>query len=1455
MAELPITAAQAGLADADALREQALALLRGLAGDTWTDHNAHDPGITVLESLCYALTDLGYRIDHPVADLMAENDRPGEPVDPAAHGLWSAAQVLSGGAVTADDLRRLAIDVAGVKNAWIEPVQEPLARHDDAQGMILPPAAEASAPGPNVTALQPQGLVAVRIEKSGLGEDIDGGTLVRGVAQRLHHWRALGLDVVRVELLETQRVALTATLDIAPEADPVTLLAAVITALADHLSPPVPFRSLREMQARGCRVDQVFDGPLLQHGFLDRVEFDALARRTQVRLSDLVKVLMSVPGVRAVPQLAFVVDGRPSSDWLLAIAPGRTAALDLDGSQLRLERRQVRVDDAGVRAAARRRVEAGLRERAAAMAAAATRGERDLPLPGGRSRHVSRYRSVQHHLPRVYGVGPDGLPATASAERRAQAAQLKAYLLFFDQLLANQHAQLAGVSRLLAFGAAADQARDAVFALAVPDEGGAPGTALGLDALRRGSPDEHALRLQALLSDPAGDGDVRMGLLQRHRQADHLLARAGERLGPHLTRADRLADGVLPEAALLRDKLALLRALPQLGRRRGAGADALADAAAPDAAATEAALDGLRQRLALTLGVGEGDEPLRIVEHILLRPLPEDAAQDGPLIYRAASADPYSLQLTAALAVDAGRLADPDFRRQVEQTLRDHLPVHLGLRVLWLDGAAMQELAATHDRWWVLWCASRREAFGLVDTAPAASAATPSTTAPSAAAWRQWPLRSARNRLIDRLGLGDTAPLTDLPVGGVAEGPVKVPHGGTARIAIAHAEIGVRYELRGPAGQPLRDAQGQPMPPVSVDGDGGTASLESPPVTDDITFRVLATKRGSPQPPRLLTQAVPVKVGLDTTLAVDAPGLPWLDPLLPSPQPADARLVPWGAQVTVTVQTSQEGVSYALALDGQVQPESRVGDLATLSLRTPPLTEDTVISVQASKAFPGSSGGVQDVQWLDARLTVCVRANPSLAVRLLPGAVADFRATDLRLKVDGAQASARYGVAMRRVLDRDYVRDAAPGTPGLLSTGVDGLPQVPLPPEAAPDAPPAEGFAWLEQGALADGGVAGDGSQALLPLPALDDDAVLWVAASKRHQPAGQAREVISRVWLAQPVLLLLRPDPARVLALQWWQEADAHTLALQGGQPGVFYQPLSEPPSDAAADAPWPPFARPGYFHQRDALQPARNKGLGQLVQGIDLVIAADPPVRPEPGAESLDTLVPQAPRLSLPAPLQPGSRLRWRATKAQTGLDTLLQAVTVIAPMPAVTLAPAFPAPGVPGACRIAASGAAQRYQLLPATQTTPPDPAAGQPGDGGTLVLPLPALQDDTVLALWVQQAAADAPDTAGPPPARVLQIPVRLLPRDDLALRADVDTVTAGQGTRLRIADSQPGVLYQLEAAGRAVGEVVAGDGTELELPTGPIAADTEFFVTATRADAPEARVRLRTSVRVAVQAAA
>lgn len=47
------------------LRSSAIAYLGKLSGNIWTDHNVHDPGITMLEALIYALLDLGYRTIFP----------------------------------------------------------------------------------------------------------------------------------------------------------------------------------------------------------------------------------------------------------------------------------------------------------------------------------------------------------------------------------------------------------------------------------------------------------------------------------------------------------------------------------------------------------------------------------------------------------------------------------------------------------------------------------------------------------------------------------------------------------------------------------------------------------------------------------------------------------------------------------------------------------------------------------------------------------------------------------------------------------------------------------------------------------------------------------------------------------------------------------------------------------------------------------------------------------------------------------------------------------------------------------------------------------------------------------------------------------------------------------------------------------------------------------------------
>ena len=99
--------------DYSALRDSAMALIRQWASASWTDHNVHDPGITVLEACSYATTELGLRLQLDMADLL----RSGE--SNALADLPAADRVLPVGPVNRQDLRSVLLDHPLVSDARI----------------------------------------------------------------------------------------------------------------------------------------------------------------------------------------------------------------------------------------------------------------------------------------------------------------------------------------------------------------------------------------------------------------------------------------------------------------------------------------------------------------------------------------------------------------------------------------------------------------------------------------------------------------------------------------------------------------------------------------------------------------------------------------------------------------------------------------------------------------------------------------------------------------------------------------------------------------------------------------------------------------------------------------------------------------------------------------------------------------------------------------------------------------------------------------------------------------------------------------------------------------------------------------------------------------------------------------------------------------------------------------
>jgi hypothetical protein len=123
------------------LRQKGMQLIQQLAPATWTDHNLHDPGITLLEALCYALTEAGMRAGAPSAadittnaykqDVYADNVytyitnllTSGQQIAP--QDFFTCAQVLPCSPVSLTDFQRVLLDHPLIKQAWVSVVNGP----------------------------------------------------------------------------------------------------------------------------------------------------------------------------------------------------------------------------------------------------------------------------------------------------------------------------------------------------------------------------------------------------------------------------------------------------------------------------------------------------------------------------------------------------------------------------------------------------------------------------------------------------------------------------------------------------------------------------------------------------------------------------------------------------------------------------------------------------------------------------------------------------------------------------------------------------------------------------------------------------------------------------------------------------------------------------------------------------------------------------------------------------------------------------------------------------------------------------------------------------------------------------------------------------------------------------------------------------------------------------------
>jgi hypothetical protein len=452
--------------DFDKLRTEGITYLGKLAGKIWTDHNVHDPGITILEALCYALLDLGYRTNLPVEDILSR--APSEKT--TDNNFFTPAQILACNPLTITDYRKLLVDIDGVKNAWLEVAtdQKDWCR---SQEQPIPGTAPGTSPGTCTEYLNGLYHVYIETEKNA---DKDFATAAQKeeylkevtcrVKKALMAHRNLCEDFVDVYIMCKLEMGVCADIELDPDADADKVYLEVAQQLRAFFSPAPRFYTLPQLLDKKLPIEEIFAGRPYNvtesHGFINTSEFEQIELKKEIHLSDVFNVIFNVAGVRNIKNLQLrTCNGAAvnQTGWKFKLPKNYIPDFTMSCSGFRFSKKgqPITIDQAKYQGL----LTINFNNTGKILYTEAF-PNLDSAIPGGIYRNdLSDYYSIQNDFPRVYGIGDGGLPNSAPDSRKAQALQLKAYLLFFDQLLANYLTQLKNIRSLFAMStpAANDQ--------------------------------------------------------------------------------------------------------------------------------------------------------------------------------------------------------------------------------------------------------------------------------------------------------------------------------------------------------------------------------------------------------------------------------------------------------------------------------------------------------------------------------------------------------------------------------------------------------------------------------------------------------------------------------------------------------------------------------------------------------------------------------------------------------------------------------------------------------------------------------------------------------------------------------------------------------------------------------------------------------------------------------------
>ncbi|MDO5968967.1 hypothetical protein Q4Q35_04030 [Flavivirga aquimarina] len=413
------------------LHLEALEIIQKLSSEVWTDFNEHDPGVTILESIVYTITELAHKTLSPIQDILIKSR--GQELHSGDNGFFVASDILTTGPITFYDYRKIWIDqISNVKNVWIYPIEDCPGEVDNIKGLLR------------------VFIGKFKYKSDPQEESDDNKRIIQEILTTYNTNRNLCEDIYNIEIYKPLRLAMGLNIKLSNSVNGEEILAKVFNQVNDYMVSNVNYYSLWELQRKDTPINKIFNGPNLLDGFI--LDEDLKDPLEEIVISDVMKIITQIPGIVSVNDFYFQYKDPDTGDMIqirdrfkvpkntrvIATFPKSDKEIVFENSNtfFQPDLNETKKQFSLIRALSY----GGFKEASSSL--------NKISIPPGNHLDMTSYFPIRKQLPELYGIGDRGISGQATDLRKAQVKQLQAYLMPFDQLMVNFLTQLSNIHTL-----------------------------------------------------------------------------------------------------------------------------------------------------------------------------------------------------------------------------------------------------------------------------------------------------------------------------------------------------------------------------------------------------------------------------------------------------------------------------------------------------------------------------------------------------------------------------------------------------------------------------------------------------------------------------------------------------------------------------------------------------------------------------------------------------------------------------------------------------------------------------------------------------------------------------------------------------------------------------------------------------------------------------------------------